>query len=276
MDTRFWGPSGWRLLHLMTFAYNPRRDKKAMSEFLECLPFVLPCKFCRSSLIQYYKVLPFEDALDSERNLSRWMWKIHGQVNEKLRGQGQTIPPDPTYAQVRDIYTKRLGYGCSKTDFPGWEFLFSIVENHPLHQKDISTPIPGAPPISSIDAKDEKLLLEWNYLPAARRFEYVCRFWSLLPDVLPFSEWREAWKQYGDLKCETVWHSKKTALHHLWKLRCAIEDELQLINKTSFKELCNDLRLHRSGCAKSRNARTCRRIRPQRGTRRTRRFQKLD
>ena len=75
-----------------------------MLEFLESLPFVLPCKFCRSSLITYYEDLPPEDALDSKEQLSKWMWKIHGKVNEKLRSQGQHIPPDPTYAMVKKIY----------------------------------------------------------------------------------------------------------------------------------------------------------------------------
>ena len=163
MDTRFWGPSGWRLLHLMTFAYNPQRDKKAMREFLKCLPFVLPCKFCRSSLSQYYEELPYEPALESTSALTRWMWKIHGKVNNKLRGQGQTIPPDPTFAMVKRIYTERLAHGCSKTEFPGWEFLFSIVENHPLTRGEHSISMSGAPPLSSIDSDNDKELCKWNF-----------------------------------------------------------------------------------------------------------------
>ena len=258
MDTRFWGPSGWRLLHLMTFAYQPEHDKDAMREFLFALPFVLPCKFCRSSLAQYYEEMPFENALGSSAALSRWMWKIHGKVNQKLRGQGQSIPPDPSYATVRKVYLERLSYGCSKTNFPGWEFLFSIVENHPFSQKEVSTPISGAPPLETLDNKDELTLLRWNYLSAERRFPYLCRFWKTLPEVLPFAEWREAWKTHGKSFCSRVWTSKKSSLQELWKIRCTIESELDLINKTNFRQLCNDLRLHRSDCSKSKNARTCR------------------
>ena len=258
MDTRFWGPSGWRLLHLITFAYNRQRDKAAMLEFLETLPYVLPCKFCRSSLIEYYEELPPKDALASRDTLTKWMWKIHGKVNQKLRSQGQSIPPDPTFQQVANIYTERLSYGCTRTDFPGWEFLFSIVENHPLSSGAVSTPIPGAPPITDLDPTDEKTLLKWNYLPPARRFPFLCQFWKTLPLVLPFAEWRTSWIRYGGSFCRTTWQSKRASVSALWKVRCAIEKELDLLNRTQFRQLCNDLRVHRSGCSSAKNARTCR------------------
>ena len=263
MDTRFWGPSGWKLLHLMSFAYNPKTDKAAMKEFITTLPYVLPCKFCRTSLIQYYEELPFEDALESAAAFSRWMWKIHGKVNEKLRSQGQTIPPDPSYANVKKVYLDRLSYGCSKTDFPGWEFLFSIVENHPFNKGERSSPISGAPPLEDIDPKDEETLLRWNYLTPERRYPYLCRLWQTLPSVLPFSEWRSAWKTKGQAFCPRVWSSRQESLQELWKIRCSIEHELELINRTNFQELCSDLRLHRSACSKSRSSRTrtCRRKR---------------
>ena len=255
MDTRFWGPSGWRLLHLITFAYNPKKDRASMAQFLETLPYVLPCKFCRSSLVIYYQELPYTEHLDSERSLSKWMWKIHGKVNAKLRGQGQTIPKDPSYSQVRQIYLDRLHYGCTRTDFPGWEFLFSIAEN--IHSNEPSTPISGAPPLEELDTNDDLLLLRWNYLSQNRRQEKVCEFWSTLPLVLPFLEWRSAWIKHAEIfSCRTTAHIKS-----LWKLRCAFESELDLVNRTKFRALCNDLKIHRSGCATKRNARTCRRLR---------------
>jgi hypothetical protein len=43
MDTRFWGPSGWRLLHLITYTYDPITQRHAMRKFLEALPYILPC-----------------------------------------------------------------------------------------------------------------------------------------------------------------------------------------------------------------------------------------
>ena len=57
MDTRFWGPSGWRLLHLITFATSDI-DNDHLQLFFRNLPYVLPCKFCRASLTDYYAVDP--------------------------------------------------------------------------------------------------------------------------------------------------------------------------------------------------------------------------
>ena len=260
MDTRFWGPSGWRLLHLLTFGYTPS-IKSEMLEFLETLPFVLPCKFCRSSLITYYEDLPPKDHLQSAETLSKWMWKIHSKVNEKLRSQGQHIPPDPTFPMVKKIYTQRLSYGCTKVEFPGWDFLFSVVENHPLAKGEKSTPMPQAPPLESIDPTNYSELLKWNYLDPDVRYSYICRFWKALPPILPFVEWRFIWNAYSDSFCDKTWSNKQSALRGLWDIRCAINKELHQINKTTFRTLCNDLKIHKSGCAKSRNARTCRKKR---------------
>jgi hypothetical protein len=261
MDTRFWGPSGWRLLHLITFAYDPRRDRKSIHAFFDILPFVLPCKFCRAHLIEHYESLPLEPALESRETLSKWLWKIHGAVNTMLRKQGQSIAPDPTFLQTRNTYEERLQYGCTQTDFPGWEFLFSIVENHPLAPGEISTPLPGAPPLAKLIKPDLYTLCRWNYLSPDIRFEKICQFWSLLPQVLPFPEWRDSWIRHGDAFCKKPSTSKKVNLKELWRIRCAIETELELLNRSKFRQLCNDLKLHRSDCQKSRRARTCRKSR---------------
>ena len=220
-----------------------------MKKFLTVLPYTLPCKFCRSSLITYYEELPFE--LESTKDLSTWMYKIHGKVNNKLRSQGQTIPKDPSYSLVKKIYTERLHYGCTQTEFPGWEFLFSIIENQ-INDKT-STPLPDAPPLNSIEPSDHKTLLRWNYLDPTIRNDYICDFWTVLPKVLPFKEWRDVWSTHDGELCST----KKS----LWKIRCSIERELDLVNKTKFNDICTTLKNHRSGCSKSRNARTCRKKR---------------
>ncbi len=244
---------------MITFAYNPEKDKAAMKQFLEVLPFVLPCKFCRSNLISHYEKLPLEDALDSRDSLSKWMYKIHGLVNEKLRSQGQQVPDDPPFSQVKELYEQRLAFGCSKTDFPGWEFLFSIVESHPLTQKE--QPLPEAPPRES--CKSEKELLQWNYLSGNSRFHYVCKFWKLLSYVLPFPEWRTIWKEEMKDCCAKTWETKQTSLRALWTLRKQIEEKLELLNRTTYHDLCKTLRYYKSGCAykQNRNTRTCRRLR---------------
>ena len=59
MDTKFWGPSGWKLLHYMTESYpdKPSETHKAnMITFFNVLGEVLPCKYCRISFKEYIKV----------------------------------------------------------------------------------------------------------------------------------------------------------------------------------------------------------------------------
>lgn len=261
MDTRFWGPSGWRLLHTITFAYEPDKHKAAMRQFFEILPFVLPCKYCRSNLVEHYEKLPLEDALASKERLSKWLYDIHELVNKKLRSQGQTVPESPPFSEVKEIYEQRLAYGCSKTEFPGWEFLFSVIESHPLSKTEKPHPLPGAPPKDK--CKTKKNLLRWNYLSGSCRFNYVCRFWRLLPEVLPFKEWRSIWKEESKGCCEKTWESKESSLRALWKTRKAFEIKLALLNKTTFHDLCKTLRYHKSGCGykQNRDTRTCRRLR---------------
>ena len=73
MDTKFWGPSGWKLIHLITFTYESS-NKKAVTEFFSLLPFILPCKFCRASLTEYMDADPLD--IKSRDSLSKWMWRI--------------------------------------------------------------------------------------------------------------------------------------------------------------------------------------------------------
>jgi hypothetical protein len=259
MDTRFWGPSGWRLLHMISFSYTPEKDKAAMRQFFEILPFVLPCKYCRSNLVKHYKALPLEPALNDRDSFTKWLYKIHGLVNETLRDQGQKIPEDPPFSKVAEMYKERLAFGCSKTDFPGWEFLFSIVESHPLAYEE--TPLPLAPPKQTLKTKKE--MLEWNYLSGQCRFNYVCRFWKLLPHVLPFDEWRQIWKEEMKNCCNSMWKTRQSSRKALWEIRKTIEEKLVLLNKTTYHDLCKTLEYYKSGCAykQNKNTKTCRRLR---------------
>ena len=259
MDTRYWGPSGWRLLHLIVA--NKAKKPKEFSSFLEHLPYVLPCKYCRSSLSFYYQEMPYEDS----HNLEHWMWSIHNKVNGKLRLEGQNKPPNPPFAKVQKIYEERLGYGCTRTEFPGWEFLFSIIKNHPLTSRD-TYPIPGAPPIETLSTDLEKN--RWNLLDPEQRFAHWIQFWQALPDVFPYAEWTQSWKESLE-EPPSSWNTMGLAMKSLWKLRCQFEEKLALLNKTTYKTLCNDLTFFKSGCAnKNIQTKTCRRLRMTRKTRR--------
>ena len=255
MDTRFWGPSGWRFLHTITFAYIPRTDKNVVGEMFTMLPFVLPCKFCRTSLQEYMDADPLDPALESRETLTRWLWRIHNSVNGKLRDQKLPVEPDPPFEKVKEFYENFLSSGCSKTEFPGWDFLFSIADLHPfsrLARKSI--PIPGSP-CESLETPEEKN--RWNCLSPEERLPFYTKFWASLKATLPFQEWRDTWPRLNV-------GTRAQAMKSLWKARCRMETRLSLLNRCKYSSLCKTLKTHRSGCNKSKRARTCRKVKKSR------------
>lgn len=260
MDTRFWGPSGWIFLHQISFAYE-LHQKKAVRALFEVLPFVLPCKFCRASLTEYMREDPLELALESRDTLTHWLYRIHNQVNDKLRNQGQPVPENPSFESVAKAYTDSLQSGCTQTFFPGWNFLFSIAENHPLAKPNRnSSPMPDAPPRNPGMTDDE--LNYFNLMSPNERMPYYKPFWLSIGDCLPYPEWRSTWKSLAK-QCPLAKsiHSQWSLKRCLWKMRCAMESQFELQGRTKFADLCQTLAEHRSGCSKSSRAITCRKMR---------------
>jgi hypothetical protein len=248
MDTKFWGPSGWRFLHLVA------ASGKGSPEFWETLPFILPCKFCRTSLTSYYKELPIP-----KKGQDIWLYKIHNKVNKKLRDQGQTLPPDPPQDAVLDRYKQLLDQGCTKTYFPGWDFLFCIADNHPSSSP--SAPMPDTP--EDVKKNPSALTLEdknkYNLLSTKERKEVLKRFWASIPDALPFEEWRQSWIKYAGPLNKAV-SNRRSALTWLWKIRCGFEADLNQMSSNTFYGLCKQIANHRSGCSTSKRAKTCRKL----------------
>jgi hypothetical protein len=202
---------------------------------------------------------PLEPALESRASLTRWLWIIHNEVNAKLRGQDLIVSPDPPFEEVEKFYRDLLSIGCSKTEFPGWDFLFSIADLHPLSKEaQASIPIPGAEcntlGKSTADMKEKN---RWNCLTGKERLPYYKTFWISIGKSLPFKEWRDAWSLKYKITNDDL--QTKASIHKwLWNTRCAMERDLELLNTCKYSSLCKKLRDHRSGCNKSRRARTCR------------------
>ncbi len=254
MDTRFWGPSGWRLLHLISFTYKPSNAKN-VKEFFCMLPYVLPCKFCRASLTEYMRTEPIDPALESTSKFTHWLYRVHNLVNEKLRGQGLLQDKNPSYQSVKGVYEERIKEGCVRTAFEGWDFLFSIAENHPTSVRG-SIPMPNAPPEEEVSGDSERN--RWNYMTASERIPYYIRFWKVIGDVLPFEEWCNAWNGCSP-RLNRFAKKASVAKKELWRIRCCLEQKLELVNREKFESVCKRLTNHKSGCNKTRKARTCRR-----------------
>jgi hypothetical protein len=249
MDTRYWGPSGWRLLHLISF--SPTVDPKHLIPFFWTIPYILPCKYCRKSFSENMA----KDPIDAAASPAKWLWRMHNKVNAKLRAQHvHTTQPDPTFSSVKTIYEQRLQSGCSRTAFEGWEFLFSVAEAHPLsRQLRTSVPIQGHPAVGTIMDPLERN--RWNVMEPEERLVYYTQFWNLLPHVLPFPEWTHHWEKASSLNKALC---RKECLKRLWTIRRHMEKELELLNRTSYDSLCKELQNNRSGCAKSMRGKTCR------------------
>jgi hypothetical protein len=188
-----------------------------------------------------------KDPLDltNRSALSHWLWRIHNMVNGKLRSQGLLKDKNPTFASVEKVYKERIASGCVKTEFEGWDFLFSIAENHTLHKGVVSQ-----------DYDTPELRNRYNTMKPEERMIYYKRFWKSLAGSLPFEMWRECWKEC-DLRVSEM-EARKKWIRELWRIRCCMEKKLDLVNRDKFGSLCKRLASHRSGCATRKRAKTCR------------------
>jgi len=138
MDTRFWGPCGWVLLHNITSNKSNKCNiitNNNYKLFFKSIPHILPCVYCRRSLSQYYQELPLTTNIISNREkLDKWLYEIHNKVNYKLRKQGLIDFTNPSYDEVKSKYK-----GKFKCDIKNcWNFLYSIGMNYPEKEEDIS------------------------------------------------------------------------------------------------------------------------------------------
>jgi Erv1 / Alr family len=251
MDTRFWGPSGWRLLHFIAFA-APTLNRHHLHLFFETLPYVLPCKFCRASLTDYYTT----DPIPTDANeFANWLYRIHNRVNGKLREQKLIKHKDPSWQEVKQRYEKWMKEACTQRTMMGWDFLYSVAYTTPC--KDVtSTPIPGSPP----NIHTPELRNRWNTMTIAERLPKLKQWWMSLPHVLPFPTWRLAWHKMvpriPHLSC-----GRKDVTEWLYRAEKAMCQELkETAPHDSFDGLCTELNAFASGCGKikTHKVKTCR------------------
>jgi len=186
MDTRFWGPSGWRLLHLIVATPLNNRKIEDINEFFRLVPFILPCKFCRYSLSSYYEKRPLPT-----HNFEIWLYNIHNDVNEKLRSQNLLKEPNPTYKEIHDRYKEWSNTPCAPTKVLGWDFLFSVANTTPSRNSH-STPMNDAP----TNAETPELRNKWNIMKYKERLPYIEKWWALVGRVMHFDRCLIAWDKY--------------------------------------------------------------------------------
>lgn len=88
MKTSIWGPSAWRFLHSVSFAYpeHPSEvEKKAAKELFNALKYLLPCGDCCTHYCKELENDKVEYYLDSRTTLSKWLVNFHNRVNARLK-----------------------------------------------------------------------------------------------------------------------------------------------------------------------------------------------
>lgn len=254
MDTRFWGPSGWRLLHLIVSTPLKYRKTTDIKQFFKLLPFVLPCKFCRNSLSLYYENRPLPNEFP---DFEKWLYLIHNDVNDKLRSQKLTTEPNPSFEEVHKRYSEWAKTPCASTQILGWDFLFSIANTTP-NKHTHSSPMPNAPE----DLKTAEEQNKWNTMKYDERLPYYKLWWGILPKVLPFEPWNKAWlKSEAIYKKAPVEKGKKATVAWLYNMEitiCKFMSEDAPHN--SFSGLCKEMNAFSSGCGAKTSAKvkTCR------------------
>lgn len=78
MDTRYFGPPAWTLMHGLPDRINLEHAER----FFVALSQVLPCIHCRRSFCALLKMDPVD--AQAPIALANWVWRIHNAVNAKL------------------------------------------------------------------------------------------------------------------------------------------------------------------------------------------------
>lgn len=137
MDTKKWGPHGWKFLHCVTINYNPK-NRDIYKKFFNLLADILPCKYCRMSYQYFIKENPINNYLKSSKKLFEWLYLIHNCVNNKLRCQKESRKKDPSFNKIYKTYyelSKNKNY-C-RCNYSAWYFIHSIIVNYSIDKKKL-------------------------------------------------------------------------------------------------------------------------------------------
>lgn len=123
MDKNFWGPSVWRSIHYTSAGYNPA-NSFSMKQFINSLPYLLPCEVCQKHLRTNLKNLPLTpEYLNSSTNMFYWSYLLHDTVNQQLRKYR------PSYQAVAPSYF----HGAVDTHIWGpdmWKMIHSFAASY--------------------------------------------------------------------------------------------------------------------------------------------------
>lgn len=225
MDTTFWGPDAWKLLHSITTKYPSKptiNDKRLYYTFFNTIKDILPCVYCRNSFHQYMQELNIKNYLSSKKRLCYWLYLIHNKVNDKLRKQGINHKPDPKFTTIYRRYIQKVNQynNTSNYDIPGFDFLYSIIFNYTYTRENMNK---------------------------MRTKKYIL-FFNTLPFVLPFELFKIVYIDYieknpinMEISCSYILKIWMFKLHILY-------NQLVNIKSICFADTCSTIDTYRSTC----------------------------
>ena len=95
-----WGPYFWGTIHIACMGAPDvfdEFDKQAYANFINTLPFVLPCGSCGKHFYETLQVEPVEPSLTTKYSLFEWSVKVHNIVNRRLGKPEKTLDESLTY-----------------------------------------------------------------------------------------------------------------------------------------------------------------------------------
>ena len=108
-----WGPSGWSVLHRLSFCFRNAQDA---ATFYRSLQQVLPCPKCRRNMGNHLIHLPLPTRA---RDYPRWVWKLHHRVNNSTLESVTFENTDKRYGKTTNCHETKE---CEAT------FLLAIAE----------------------------------------------------------------------------------------------------------------------------------------------------
>jgi hypothetical protein len=103
---KLWGPTGWYVLHQLTFYYQPQHYNIYRHIFKNLLGSVLPCHFCQKHYNIYIKSHPFPKETADQTDIIQWVLDYHNDVNQ-MTAKSSSIPhvaPILNQQDLRDLY----------------------------------------------------------------------------------------------------------------------------------------------------------------------------
>jgi len=257
MDTRFWGPSGWRLLHLIAADSLSDCRKTAVKKWFGLLEYVLPCKYCRASFHDYMEIQPLTDfIISTPETFSRWLYDIHNRVNGKLRGQGLLTTPDPSWPSIHKFYKELHADLCKGSPLLGWDFMTSVAYTTP-DRKTKSKPMPDYEDHGPLTYEKRN---RYNLLTRAERLSAQSEWWALIPSILPCKAWRQAWNRGLEVAGPPpLQKGREAVMRWMWRVEESVCDGLKCPTPhSSLPALTEEVSAFESGCGSSKKGKTCR------------------